>query len=50
MVFHGGQPSGKKNTSNTVIVAAPEEEATGPNPTVNDLAESPSAGVTAQVQ
>ena len=50
MVFCGGHPSDKKNISNTVIVAAPEEEATGPNPAINDLAERPFAGITPQVQ
>ena len=62
MVFHGGQPSCKKKTkgnsfwvhkqaiSHTLIMAAPEEEAPGHSPAVNDLPESSFAGVMAQVQ
>ena len=44
MVFHGGQPSGKKKTT----IGYRQKQ--GPNPAVNDLAESSFAGVTGQVQ
>ena len=44
MVFHGGQPSGKKKTT----IGYRQKQ--GPNPSANDLAESFFAGVTAQVQ